>query len=91
MRRLLSRSQVQVRFGDGGWELMPRVAIDPDAPEEAPDRNKGRDGLWRIAGSLQPSVAAPAISNVALLGISQIRIMLPRAQYWPGPHEGELW
>ncbi len=91
MRRLLSRSQVRVRFGGGDWEAMPRIGIDPEAPEDAPDRARGREGLWRIAGSLQPHIAPPAISNVALQGITHIRIILPRAQYWPEPVEDNLW
>lgn len=91
MRRLLSRSQVQVRFDGGDWEQMPRIAIDPAAAEDAPDRRQGRDGLWRIAGSLQPHLPAPAISNVALRGVTHLRVMMPRAHYWPEPIDGDLW
>ncbi len=91
MRRLLSRCQVQVRFGAGDWELMPRIAIDPDAPEGADRHDLGRSGLWRIKGSLNPYVPLAAASYNALPGLSHLRIILPRAQYWPGPAEGGIW
>ena len=91
MRRLLSRSQVRVRFDHGPWELMPRIAIDPDAPEDADTRNQGRDGLWRLHGSLQPHIALTPTANIALRGVTHIRIMMPRANYWPKPIEGDLW
>lgn len=91
MPRLLSRAQVQVRFGGGDWELMPRIAIDPDAPEDADTRNRGRDGLWRLHGSLDPHTPLTRVPDSALAGISHLRIFLPRAQWWPGPDEGEMW
>ncbi len=91
MRRLLSRCQVQVRFDGGPWELMPRIAIDPAASDHTDNRNHGRDGLWRIPGSLQPYTPLPGIANTALRGVSHIRIILPRADYWPEPIEGDLW
>lgn len=91
MRRLLSRSQVQVRFRHGPWELMPRIAIDPDAPPGADTRNRGRDGLWRIAGSLNPWTPLPAVAGNALPDLSHLRIILPRAQWWPVAGEGDIW
>lgn len=90
MRRLLSRSMVQVRFHGGEWELMPRIAIDPEAQEDPDHRNRGREGLWRIAGSLQPHIPSPATANIALQGVTHLRILLPQAQYWPEPGESEL-
>ncbi len=84
MERLLSRCQVQVRFGDGDWELMPRIAIDPDAPADANTHDRGRSGLWRIASSLLPYAPLSSTANTALSGVTAIRILLPRAQFWPG-------
>jgi len=84
MERLLSRCQVQARFGDGDWELMPRIAIDPHAPADAGTHDRGRSGLWRIAGSLHPYAPLSSTANTALSGVTAIRILLPRAQFWPG-------
>jgi hypothetical protein len=83
MRRLLSRSQVLVQYDNGDWELMPRIAIDPEATPEMDSQDRGRNGLWRIAGSLRPAVPAPAVASTALRGVTAIRIDLPRAQFWP--------
>ena len=91
MRRLLSRCQVKVRFGGGDWELMPRIAIDPDAPEGADWHNRGRSGLWRIKGSLNPYVPLAAASGNALPGLSHLRIIMPRAQYWPEAGNSAIW
>lgn len=91
MRRLLSRCQVQVRFGGGDWELMPHIAIDPDAPADADTNDRGRSGLWRISGSLNPYTPLPPVAGNALPGLSHVRIVLPRAQYWPEPIEGNIW
>ncbi len=83
MRRLLSRCQVQVRFGDGDWELMPRIAIDPSAPADTDTHERGRTGLWRIGSSLRTYSTLSSVANTALSGVTAIRIMLPRAQFWP--------
>ncbi|MFO8081971.1 MAG: hypothetical protein R6V07_16940 [Armatimonadota bacterium] len=91
MFRLLARAQVQVRFGGGDWELMPKIAIDPSAPPDADTRNRGREGTWRLHGSLDPYTPLTPIADTALAGLSHIRIFLPRAQWWPGPDEGEIW
>jgi hypothetical protein len=91
MRRLLSRAQVQVRYGGGEWELMPHITIDPDAPNDAGTRNRGRDGTWRIHGSLNPWKPLAHEAHNALSGLSHVRILLPRAQYWPEPIEGDIW
>jgi hypothetical protein len=91
MRRLLSRAQVQVRYGGGEWELMPHIAIDPEAPVDADTHNRGRDGTWRMRGSLNPYVPLTSTAYGALSGLSHIRILLPRAQWWPGEAEGEIW
>ena len=91
MRRLLTRAQVQVRYHGGDWELMPRIAIDPNAPEDADTHNRGREGTWHLPGSLNPYVPLPDVAGNALSGLSHIRIFLPRAQWWPSPSEGEIW
>ncbi|MGC9317431.1 MAG: hypothetical protein ACP5KN_05275 [Armatimonadota bacterium] len=87
MRRLLSRCQVQARTADGEWGLMPRIAIDPEAPEDGDTTARGREGLWRIHGSLHPYDPLPSAAYTALEGVTGIRILLPRAQFWPGGGE----
>lgn len=84
MERLLARCQVQVRIDGGEWRLMPRIAIDPDAPADADPHDRGRAGLWRIAGSLNPYSPLPPAALTALEGVTHVRILLPRAQFWPG-------
>lgn len=84
MERLLSRAQVQVRIDGGEWRLMPRIAIDPSAPPDADAHDRGREGLWRIAGSLNPYTPLPQAALTALEGVTDVRILLPRAQFWPG-------
>lgn len=97
MRRLLSRAQVQVRYHGGGWELMPKIAIDPHiaidptAPADADTRNRGRDGTWRMHGSLDPYTPLTSTAYSALSGLSHVKIILPRAQFWPEPTEGDIW
>ncbi len=83
MARLLSRCQVQVRVCGGPWRLMPRIAIDPDAPADPDSHLRGLEGLWRIPGSLYPYSPLPEAACSALEGVTHIRIMLPRAQFWP--------
>ena len=91
MRRLLSRAQVQVRFGEGEWELMPRIAIDQEAAADADTRNNGRDGLWRMHGSLAPWTSLTRSAHDALRDLSHVRIILPRTQWWPRADKGEIW
>ena len=91
MRRLLSRAQVQVRFAGGEWELMPRIVIDPTAPADIDTQDRGRSGLWRVQGSLDAYTPLVGDAHTALAGVSHIRILLPRAQYWPEPMEGAIW
>lgn len=87
MRRLLSRCQVQARFGGEDWELLPRIAIDPQASPDADTHNRGRTGLWRIAGSVDPYQPLASRARTALQGMTHLRIMLPRAQFWPAAEE----
>lgn len=79
MQRLLARCLVQVRIGDGPWQNMPRIVIDPDAPAQ-PDPNST---IRRIRGSLNPYVPLPGAAYTALTAVSHIRIILPMDRYWP--------
>ncbi len=78
MQRLLARCQVEVRINDGPWQIMPRICIDPEAPAEP----KGTV-LRRIKGSLNPYQPLPAEAYTALESVTAVRILLPRAQFWP--------
>jgi len=82
LRRTLARCQVQVRIDGGPWRLMPRIALDPDAPEDADDAERGREGLWRIRASMGRE-PLPEEARRALMGVTHIRIVMPRAQFWP--------
>ncbi|MCD6361684.1 MAG: hypothetical protein J7M38_12590 [Armatimonadetes bacterium] len=79
MRRLLSRCLAQARIGGGEWRSMPRIVIDPDAPE----RSAHDSAVRRIRGSLNPYVPLPREAYSALADMTHLRILLPAAQYWP--------
>jgi len=70
---------VQARIKGGPWQNMPRIVIDPDAPEEPVEGASIR----RIKGSLNPYVPLTRKAYTALAGVTHIRIVLPVAQYWP--------
>ena len=78
MQRLLARCLVQAKISDGPWQAMPRICIDPDAPDDA-----NSTVLRRIKGSLNPYQPLPAEAYTALEPVTHIRVLLPRAQYWP--------
>lgn len=78
MQRLLARCLVQVKIKDEPWRNMPRICIDPDAPEEPKSTV-----LRRIKGSLNPYQPLPAAAYTALETVTAVRVLLPRAQYWP--------
>jgi hypothetical protein len=42
-------------------------------------------------GSLDPYTPLTSTAYNALSGLSHMKIILPRAQFWPGPGEGEIW
>lgn len=79
MQRLLARCLVQVRLNGGPWQNMPRIAIDPDAPE----RPDPQATVRRIRGSLNPYVPLSAAAYTALAEVTHLRIILPMARYWP--------
>ena len=84
MHRALSRLMVQVRHKDGPWENMPRICIDPEAgTNNATESERGRKSLWRIRSSLKPYSPLPGDAFIALRGVSHLRIVFPRAVYWP--------
>ena len=84
MYRTLSRLMVQVRYNDGPWENMPRICIDPQAATNNADEvEHGRKGLWHIQSSLKPYSPLPGDAFIALRGVTDLRIVFPRALYWP--------
>jgi len=84
MCRALSRLMVQVRYENGRWENMPRICIDPQAEtDNADDSERGRKRLWHIQSSLKPYSPLPGDAFIALRGVSHLRIVFPRAVYWP--------
>lgn len=78
MQRLLSRCLVQARIEEGPWQSLPRICIDPEAPERPRSTV-----VWRIKGSLDPYQPLAKEAYTALEGVTHIRILMPRAQYWP--------
>lgn len=84
MCRTLSRLMVQVRYQDGPWENMPRICIDPQAEtNNADESERGRKSLWHIRSSLKPYSPLPGDAFIALRGVTHLRIVFPRAVYWP--------
>ena len=81
LERTLSRCQVLARIGDGDWDLLPRIALDPDAlaQQERPEGHR----LWRIKTSPDVREPLPSRAHTALMQVRAIRIVLPRAVYWP--------
>jgi len=84
MQRLLARCLVQARIKDGPWQNLPRICIDPAAPVDTDAAAPRREGLLvRIKGSLDPYTPLPEEAFTALDGVTHLRILLPRAQFWP--------
>ncbi len=81
LERTLSRCQVLAKVGDGDWDLLPRIALDPDAPAQQLSPERGR--LWRIKTSLDVRDPLPAKAHTALANVRAIKIVLPREVYWP--------
>ena len=79
MQRLLSRCLVQARVKSGPWQNMPRIVVDPDAPEEP----VAGSSIRRIRSSLNPYVPLARKAYTALAGVTHLRIILPSAQFWP--------
>jgi hypothetical protein len=88
MQRLLSRAVVEVRFANGPWEPMPRIAFaGRECPNTEERSQRGRQGLWQIPAELNPNKPqlkeAAAIADHALDGVTHLRILFPRADFWP--------
>lgn len=88
MGRVLSRCQVQARFGDGPWELLPRIAFTARGrPDTAERSRRGRHGLWLIPAQTNPglpmSPSEKAEADQALTGITALRIVFPWQHFWP--------
>ncbi len=81
LQRTLSRCQVLAKTGEGDWDLLPRIALDPQAPETS--KPPGGNRTWRIAASLDPREPLPAVAQRALMNLRAVRIRLPHEPYWP--------
>ena len=81
LQRTLSRCQVLAKTGEGDWDLLPRIALDPQAPETSkpPEGNR----TWRIRTSLDVREPLPAAAQRALMNLRAVRIRLPQEPYWP--------
>ena len=81
LQRTLSRCQVLAKTGEGDWHLLPRIALDPQAPETSkpPDGNR----TWHIRTSLDVREPLPAVAQRALMSLRAVRIRLPQELYWP--------
>jgi len=81
LQRTLSRCQVLAKTGEGDWDLLPRIALDPQAPETSKPPKDNR--TWRIRASLDVREPLPAAAQRALMNLRAIRIRLPQVLYWP--------
>jgi len=81
LQRTLSRCQVLAKTGAGDWDLLPRIALDPQAPKNSKPPTDGR--TWRIRTSLDVRKPLPAAAQRALMNLRAVRIRLPRELYWP--------
>ncbi len=81
LQRTLSRCQVLGKIGEEDWDLLPRLALDPQAPETSkpPEGNR----TWRIRTSLDVREPLPAAAQRALMNLRAVRIRLPQELYWP--------
>ncbi len=81
LARTLSRLQVLGKTGEGDWELLPRIALDPEAPAGL-ERPEGKR-TWHIKTSADVRDPLPGQARTALSELRAIRIVLPRETYWP--------
>ncbi len=81
LQRVLSRCQVQARINGGGWELLPRIAFDPEAPPDLSKPSLGK--VWWLKSSLKPYSPLPKAAASALRDVTHIRIALPWTTFWP--------
>lgn len=87
-QRLLSRTSVEARFGDGPWEPLPRIAfVRHRCPGSEQQSERGRHGLWQIPGELNVNKPQPketsAIADRALEGVTAFRLVFPMMSFWP--------
>lgn len=88
MRRVLSRTSMEVSYGGDKWEPMPRLGfVGLGRPDTGARSQRGRRGLWQIPGELNPLRAQPketaAVADHALEGIVAFRLVFPMATFWP--------
>lgn len=87
MERVLSRAMVQVKYGDGPWELMPRIGFSPaSCSSSLGAESRGRQAAWLITGDPHGRPLDPTqreLADHALEGVSQIRIAFPQATFPP--------
>jgi len=93
VQRLWSRTMLQVRYNDGPWELMPRIAFSDDARvSNAEAAQRGRRRLWLIPSSSRPgrpmTKEAAALADHALEGVTHIRLVFPQMPF-PFPSPGD--
>ncbi|MHB8994242.1 MAG: hypothetical protein ACYC63_03220 [Armatimonadota bacterium] len=87
-QRLLSRTSVEARFGDGPWEPLPRIAfVRHRCSGSEQQSERGRRGLWQIPGELNVNKPQPketsAIADRALEGVTAFRLVFPMMNFWP--------
>ena len=93
VQRVWARTLVEVRYGDGPWELMPRIAFSDRAAESNAERtDRGRHGLWLIPGRPRGGRAMEQqtreLADHALDGVTHLRIVFPLTTF-PPPQEDE--
>jgi len=81
LQRTLSRCQVLAKTGAEDWDLLPRIALDPQAPETSKRPEHHR--TWHIRASLDVHDPLPAAAQRALMNLRAVRIRLPQEPYWP--------
>lgn len=94
MQRVLSRTSVQARYGNGPWEPMPRIAfVAAGCRDNAERSERGRRALWQIPAELNTnrplSKDSAAIADQALTGITHFRLSFPQADFPPGGANGQ--
>jgi hypothetical protein len=80
MVRALSRVQVQVSYGTGSWNLMPRIAFTSrGARDTGPSSGYGRRGVWLIPAETDPArpmtAGEKAEADTALADVTAVRIV----------------
>lgn len=81
LQRTLSRCQVLAKTEEDEWGLLPRIVLDPQAPEAT--QQPPAPLTWHIKTSLDVRDPLPGAAQQALMKLRAIRIVLPRQLYWP--------